>query len=248
MLSKRQQHYKITVGDTEIVYSYIRKNGCSSWKKLFAGLSPHSREAKGYANLISFMSKYHKIRKVKELYGSKNNIVIFRDPVERLYSGFINRFVMLLDQQSSLHDSVSSVLQKEVGEVTFEEFLLKYIPGAGDDVDPHFWSQASHLADVEYQHKWLLSDLFQEAGKLFGKEVAESYFLNKQNATGQFSKNDNFSCSTPAGEMFFKFKKDGSLPSFDSLMSPEIKDNALSLYSEDVRLFNEVKKKKEKSR
>lgn len=241
MLNKRQLHFEVEVNGINIVYAYIRKNGCSSWKRFFAGVSPYKEEAKGYDNLIGFMGKYHKIRKKEKIDRNSNNIVVLREPLERFYSGFINQFLMRVDRPSSLHGSVNDFFEKSFSEVTLEDFVFSYLQQKNDEIDAHFWSQSSHMAEVEYHHKWLIQNLFSEASGLFGEDVAKEYFLKRANSTNEISRNDYFSSKASVGEMFEVYMKESSLPSMDSLLNESIRDEIYSMYSDDFDLYQRVK-------
>lgn len=236
----RKAHFSFSIDGKEYSYCYIRKNACSTWKKFFAGVSPHKVESKKYANLINFMGDYHKIKSRRKLREIKESIVVTRDPVDRCFSGFVNQFMMRLDRQAGLHKSVENVLGKKVSDVSFVDFFYDYIMKAGDDeLDAHFWSQVSHLDNIEYKHKIAIQYLEPYANTLFGGDLSERYFARRSNDTSRFLKSEEFDCNSSSGEMFELYRKEKTIPSAKGFFGDRLISDIYEAYEDDYAFYNE---------
>ncbi|MBB3229780.1 sulfotransferase family 2 domain-containing protein [Halomonas stenophila] len=237
-MNSRQLHFKITVNGRNVSYLYIRKNACSSWKKFFAGVSPYREHAKEYQNLLGFMGKYHKIKTVAGLKTIQESIIVVREPAERLFSGFVNQYLMRLDRRSLLHESVEQHTGKRAEDVTFHDFLYAYVTDIGDEkVDAHFWSQRSHMADVRYHHVWPISQIHGNAKKVFGEQIADRYFLKKSNSTHQIERQEISTPYSSSRDMFDIYEKTKELPKFECLVDPSASRHIKDLYSDDYALY-----------
>lgn len=180
-------HYRIRIGEIELAYLYIRKNACSAWKRLFIQESPARARRPEYDSAMAFMQREHRVRSVRELARVPNRVVVLRDPIERVVSGFTNQLIMRLGERSKPIGNVETKCGKRVGELTFAEFVNEYILATRDhEINPHFLRQSAHLAPVEYTHMWLLDDLETSAARLLGAELSEKYFGRPRNATASY--------------------------------------------------------------
>ncbi|OWV29263.1 sulfotransferase family 2 domain-containing protein [Halomonas campaniensis] len=238
-LGNDKLHLQLEIGEVQFSYVYIRKNACSSWKKLFVNESLYREKAKEFNNPINFMSKYHKVKNTNELELLENRIVILRDPIERLYSGFINQFISRLNKNryGVMHEEVGSFLEKPVEEVTFDEFIKQYILKSGEEVNVHFVHQVSHLANVEYNKKWMLNDLYNESESFFGKSIADKYFKKKLNSTQKIEKIKGDYKFVPAGKIYELYSERGAVPSLDSLIDNDIFDILREYYEKDYNFI-----------
>ncbi|SDI96742.1 Sulfotransferase family protein [Vreelandella titanicae] len=247
-LQQRQLHFRLAVKGKLICYLYIRKNACSSWKGVFLGESKYKEEASEYENAINFMGKYHKLRTLEQVRGIEHRIMIVREPVERLYSGYINQFLMRLgkNRQTSMHKEISQAVGKSAEKVTFNDFLTHYLfPRKDQKVDGHFWSQSSHMAEVEYNQVWLLPNLHQHATDFFGKDFADKYFLKKMNSTSQIEKYDLDCSDLPAQKLFESYVDEKRLPSLQSLVNRANRPLIEAYYADDVAIYsNAVEERK----
>jgi len=248
-LQSRQLHFRLVISRKRVCYLYIRKNACSTWKHVFAGESKHRANAKNYDNLIKFMGKYHKLIAVEQVNAIENRIIVIRDPIDRLYSGFINQFLMRMgsDRQTAMHKEVCDSVGKPIEELSFHDFLNSYLLVKNDEeIDGHFWSQTSHMADVEYNHIWLLRDLYESSKSLFGKKLADKYFLRKVNSSSRIAKYDTRSLHTPVGELYQRFVSENSVPSLSGLFDKESLLLLTDYYKGDVDLYEKFNKKSRK--
>lgn len=234
VLSKRKLHFHLKTKDYEIAYCYIRKNGCSSWKRFFAAQSPRRSEAASYPNLIGFMGKYHKIKTTAALSQIQDRIVILRDPIDRFFSAFVNQFAMRLNRRSCLHDLVRAKLNRPLEAISLSDFVYEYLlQSSPSELDGHFWSQTSHLSSVEYKHMWMLGDMFDQATHFFGSDIANSFFLKPRNSTSHFKRTDDFSHLTPCKDFYHTYAENHILPSQSSLLEDSILEALKYFYSDD---------------
>ncbi|MBW5798988.1 sulfotransferase family 2 domain-containing protein [Halomonas elongata] len=236
----RKAHFSFNIDGKDYSYCYIRKNACSTWKKFFAGVSPYASESKKYGNLINFMGDYHKVRSKKKLINISESIVVTRDPVDRCFSGFVNQFVMRLDRQAGLHKSVEKVLGKKACDVSFLDFFYGYIVKAdSNDLDAHFWSQVSHLEDIEYKHKIALQYLGSYTEFLFGSDLSSRYFSRRSNDTSKLLKNKEFDCRSLSGDIFMRYKNEKTIPGSKGFLSEELVSDIYKVYEEDYVFYGE---------
>lgn len=238
-LGNDKLHLCLEVGGKRFSYTYIRKNACSSWKKFFVSESPFSKHAKDFSNPINFMAKYHRVNSLKELKEIDDRIVVLRDPVERLYSGFINQYVMRLnkDRQGVMHEEVSLFLGKKPEEITFEVFLKDYVLKSKDKLNVHFAHQTEHLTDVEYNEKWKLENLYKNSESFFGVDIADRYFKKKRNSTQRIEKVEGDFKSMRLDKVFEIYSADNKLPSMSSLIGDEERFLLREFYKKDYELI-----------
>mgnify|MGYP003384935503 CR=1 FL=1 len=234
----RSKHFTIDINGKKICYLYIRKNACSAWKELFKGESKHQYDKEKYPNPVSFMGEFHKSDLESNF---KYKIMIVREPLGRVVSGYLNQFVLRLERENNLHQSVSEQLGCAPENVTFKDFVHIYLRDVKlSYVDAHFWTQQSHMANVQYE-KILLKNLHKSMADIIGKELSDKYFSKKLNSTSNFKKYEVSSDDVDAIELFHKFKKGEGLPTVESFLSPSIKAHLLSQYSKDIELYESVK-------
>lgn len=230
------------VDGIEFVYVYIRKNACSSWKNFFINESSAEKTEEDWANPLGFMQRNHRVRSFGQIAKSANRIVVLREPLERLVSGFLNQYVMRLQRGSAMHDDVAKISQVPVAEITFRQFTEHYLLRVSpEDLNPHFYSQESHLAAVEYNRIWLMEELRSKVEALFGHEISERYFSRKVNATVDIPRYETRALDLPARKLFRRWSQHGQLPSVKALTTGALGDQILSYYAKDALLYCEAK-------
>lgn len=239
-LNKYQSHFGLKIGNVDVAYCYIRKNGCSSWKTVFVERSPHPYDKKEFPNPIGFMVRYHKVDTTEALAKFPTRVVVLRDPVFRVISGFLNQYVLRLDRKmDNLHGLVAAECDRPAEEVNFNIFVQSYLRNATHStLNEHFWAQAWHLAPIPYTDIWPIEQMHARATRLLGTELADGYFKVKQNATsGYQTYEDQDASALPAAVLFERFKREGRIPDKKSFLQSGDADVIRAIYKEDEALY-----------
>ncbi|GGB75520.1 sulfotransferase family 2 domain-containing protein [Blastomonas aquatica] len=162
-LSNGKTHLSFELGGKLISYAYIRKNACKTFKI-----------ALGFENGAD-------IREVSKAFPDRKGahhdatIFVYRDPIERIMSLYRNK-ILEKKQNQDIMRSITSNLG--VDEIDFETFItfcrLK--------VDPHTWSQRSHLKRINYTHAIKMDYLYEAMVSIVGAEHAAP-FKQKNNSS-----------------------------------------------------------------
>lgn len=130
---------------------------------------------------FAFLRRHHAIRSKKALRSADHRIVIVRDPLERLRSLFVNKFV----QRRAFADifySYKAITGLDPYEATFRDFVFKYVSRLGDiALDPHVWPQYWHLCNIVYDRVFSLSAMSESMREIIGPELAAQFFQSKVN-------------------------------------------------------------------
>jgi len=172
-------HYLIRVNKIDIAYSYIRKNACTTFKRFFVELS--NNEKLENENALQFMERVHRAD-LSQVAAANIRLCVLRDPVERMVSLFQNKFCV-----RSGHEDIFKSYQKITGRpaesASFSDFVNNYLSQDTDDLDPHCYSQYSHLMPVEYESVCQLKDLHAEMSNRLGATLGDRFFSQKLNKT-----------------------------------------------------------------
>jgi len=170
-LSRGQLHLSFSASGKKIGYSYIRKNGCSSFKELM-GL-PRKKS-------VDELEKTHSFKPWERC---DHLIFVYRDPIERMKSLYQNKFI---DKDG--HEDITRRYERAMSgkPSTFSNFL----DFAEKMLDPHCWTQKSHLFPRKYTNAIHLHDLHAAMVEIVGEEQAEP-FRHRKNP----SKKPEFSVS-----------------------------------------------------
>lgn len=179
------------VDGEEVLYTYIRKNACTSFKNLIASYSPHDFKKAG--SRLKGMASYHMIKSPAEAGKVKNRVFIYRDPVERVVSVFKNKFI----QQSGAKDIIknfSKITGLDVEKCTFNDFVEEYVAkiSQGIPIDAHLLPQQWHLLPIVYNRAIDLKAVREGMAEIVGDEVSKQFFSRPLNSTGQ--KTSSVSC------------------------------------------------------
>lgn len=227
-------------------YTYIRKNACSVFKKIivetseFAEKDPDLRK-----NPMAFMGKYHKVTP-GNFSRLKLRIVVLRNPVERIVSGYISQFLMRLERPTpEMHGSIETLTSVPSSMMTFEIFVQNYLSHGPKKINAHFAHQYLHMAPVEYTDVLSFENLFSDAEYIFGKEVASKYFSRPINATYKFTNmKDPKASQRTAKYLMEHFQETRSLPEKSCFLTPKITNALNEIYHFDLDLYKKYEKKR----
>lgn len=224
--------------DVSIAYCHIRKCGCTSIKKFIRGEVSTSLKWLEYA-------AHNKLTKQE---ASKHDfrIFIYRNPIERFVSGFVNKFV----QQSgndAVFESVKSILSKDPVMCTLNEFIEQYLTLLLVDktmVDQHFHPIAWHLYPISYTHAIELKKMRLGMASIIGEDLAHKYFSIPHNKSSiisnAYSSVSNISdlSNMPAFELS-KSKLYSKIALLESLSVDHLQ-LLKDIYCDDFKLFSRL--------
>lgn len=156
-------HLSFELGGRKTAHAYIRKNGCSAFKRAL-GFDP-STDVEAVASAYPYRRGHHDA-----------TIFVWREPLERMVSLYKNK---VLERKNAAYLLAS--YRETMGEEpsTFERFA-EY---ACRERDPHCWRQRDHLMRLRYTHAIPLHRLHEAMCGIVGAEAAAPFAL-KANATG----------------------------------------------------------------
>ena len=130
----------------KIAYTYIPKNACSSFKQTFGVAQGWLPETRGVQHDMQFSWWLSGLRAYR---GADEHIVVLRDPLDRLLSGFQNRF-LTRDEPVAAHAMAGGLAalvgpDASVNDVTFETFLRYVTATPSRRLNEHWRPQQDFL-------------------------------------------------------------------------------------------------------
>ncbi|WP_226783039.1 sulfotransferase family 2 domain-containing protein [Oceaniglobus trochenteri] len=228
---KTHQYLLPDAGGRRILYTYIRKNGCSAFKNYIlanAGLKSLSDPG---------ISKYRVKRTPGEADAPDLSIFVYRDPLKRLVSAYVNKFVV----QAGAKD-VFAVYTKHTGrdpqEASFLD-VLTYLELGIEKMDPHFWPQKAHLLTIPYTHPIPLEDMSAEMSRILGQQNTIDMFQQKANSTQYGSAETSALADLPARELR-RLRDEGRFFSPENFVTDETRPRVDALYRQDYDLIDRL--------
>ncbi len=155
-------HLAFELGNKRIAYAYIRKNGCSAFKRAL-GFDPSIS--------IEKVEPHHPYRPGH----FDATIFVWRDPLERVISLYKNK-VLDRNNAADILNTYRDVMGEEPADFErFVEFVCM-------EKDPHCWNQRGHLMRLRYTHAIPLRHLHAAMCDIVGHQAAEP-FAARANAT-----------------------------------------------------------------
>jgi Sulfotransferase family len=242
---KGKPHFIFTFNNRKIAYCYIRKNACSAFKRFLIDASEHRTMYDWKSNPIFFLEKFHKENTISLLNSCDYRIFVYRCPIRRATSLFINKFVMW-NEAEDIMKSVDEVTGLPPEHLSFNDFVNFYLCAGLDEknLDPHAWKQVNHLHQINYTHAIHLPDLKKEMGGIIGAKGAEKYFAKPINASEGITDMNKLDVSRlPAGILHNEFLTRRVRPSHEQLLNAELLKKIEFIYKDDVIFFRFLSKK-----
>lgn len=174
-----ETHFSFLSGGKRHAFCRIRKNGCSALQRFIIETSPH-RKSDG-ARGLAFLQRFHSVRSRRALETADSRILVYRDPVDRTRSLYVNKFVQKKDN-IDIFGSYRDVTGREPETASLEEFVFSYVSRLEiEKLDPHVWPQNWHLANVVYDRVFPLSQLHDGMRPLIGETLADRFFQRRTN-------------------------------------------------------------------
>jgi hypothetical protein len=240
-------HLRLPKPYDHIVYVYIRKNGCSAFKRWFLH---DMRERRGTEADISIVAKKYAISMEWELARSRR-LLVLRDPVERMCSLYRNKFIQRKGAEDILRSFEDST-GIQARDTSFKCFVEKYLSkisetrsSADAAIDPHCFSQAYHLWPTTYDHVVMMDDLPEVSRDIFSEEVATSFFQSRVNSTPTTS-NCTLQSDTPASHLIDWYESQKLLPDNACLVDEESRNLIRRIYKNDYDLISQALKSRGK--
>lgn len=230
-------HLRLPKPYNNIVYVYIRKNGCSAFKRW---LLNDMGERSGPAAQISIVAKEYAISTKEELAHTKR-LLILRDPAKRTCSLFRNKFIQRKGA-SDILKNFEELTGFDATKVSFRCFVKNYIgnfvgqAGVNSEIDPHCRTQTSHLWPITYHNVLMLENLPELSRIIFSEKIGDLYFSSRVNST-QTKAYSVQETDTPASLLIDKYWSSGELPGDSALLDQELRSLIMRVYESDYRLI-----------
>ena len=243
-LWKGKPHFIFYVEEKILYYCYIRKNACSAFKKLIVDHSNHPLHVRDEENPIDFILKYHGDQDAHSKNKYDESIFVYRDPIERMSSVFINKFVARNGNVDIFRDFESKTGTRP-GATTYKKFIFDYVMRNPMELDPHVWPQHFHLRRIRYSRAIHMDQLFEEMADIIGEEKANKYFSNKVNSsTGRHNDHSADLSEKTSDQLHQSFIDCGSIPRHEQLAPQSVREAIVDTYAQDVRLYDYLQKQK----
>lgn len=235
-------HYTIKIGGKTYIYCYIRKNASTAFKRFFLG---ESRYADKYdeERPLGFMGKYHATVRLDFKKKDASSLVVIRDPVARLISLYLNKFVVR-DGNQDIFQNYQRMTGKDPNDATFLDFLRNYIaPFDFNEIDCHAIPQVDHLQPVVYSAPVRFEYLYNDIRLALGDTLAERYFVRKTNKTTyaeETEAGEDYRASPP--ELTAHYQRTGALPNSKSFYCDELVEIVNTKYRADMLVFDKLNK------
>lgn len=237
-------HFLFSLNGKKFAFCYIRKNACSAFKRLIVDSSPYKNECPATGNPINFMIRFHSENSIINISRCHYRIFVYRSPVERTASLFINKFVVRSGPEDIFKDfKLATGLDPQ--QATFEEFVTLYVARSPSLRDPHVWPQRDHLHNIVYTHAIFIEDLHDQAQILFGDDIARTYFRERTNAShGNVDDSVSHLSRIAAEQLHIRWTMHNTIPAASQLVTPALKSIISECYVSDTDLFERLLRKR----
>jgi hypothetical protein len=176
-----RNHFCLQVGDLKLGYCYIRKNACSSFKKMFLDLSPPENARRPDERPIDFMRRYHRMSE-QDLGQCDHLIFVYRDPKKRVLSMFRNKFIACTGAED-IHRHYERSENRKPEDTSFRDFVQSYLHKSFKTLDRHVLPQKMHLRRAVYTDVIPMETLHAHMTGVLGADLADKYFRRPVNRT-----------------------------------------------------------------
>lgn len=230
------------------MYTYIRKNASTSFKKLFQEIYPNA--CAGDIPSIHCMLEHAQIKgltpeEVDQRFSTK--LFIYRDPVDRVFSVYKNKLIQQ-DGAEDLLSGLKKVVERDPALLTFDEFVQEYVElldtKRWQEVDGHLYPQVWHLLPITYNKVIRMDNVYQEMRGLLSKELCDRVFKDPSNSTTKGSVPLSWAePDCPAIYFRKKYAQGKALPSLIQLLTPVTEARLRAVYADDYRMIEEIEGK-----
>ncbi|WP_238370331.1 sulfotransferase family 2 domain-containing protein [Heliomarina baculiformis] len=176
-----RNHFCLDVNRKKIGYCYIRKNGCSSFKKMFLEQSPHGYDPASQKRPIDFIRMNH-LMEDSDFATCDHVVLVYRDPVKRMLSLFRNKFI-LCSGADDLFANYERVTGTAPLDASFRSFVMDYLHQPWAALDRHALPQRYHLRRAVYTDVMPVEKIYNRMIGVVGQSMADKYFRRPVNRT-----------------------------------------------------------------
>ncbi|NDW01864.1 sulfotransferase family 2 domain-containing protein [Salipiger sp. PrR002] len=231
-----RNHFGLEIAGRKIGYCYVRKNGCSSFKKMFLECSPHRAELQAEERPIDFMRRHHRLKSA-DLRGCDHLIFVYRDPVQRTLSMFRNKFIARSGAED-IHQSFERTIGKPVERATFRDFVTGYLSRDFSTLDRHVLPQRTHLQRALYTDVLPVSEIYAGMCRILGPAVAARYFLRPANSTFHVPHREvSAAADRPIRDLVALHDQEGCMPDDASLLPDDLASQLRARYAMDYEII-----------
>ncbi|QAX32124.1 sulfotransferase family 2 domain-containing protein [Leisingera sp. NJS204] len=231
-----RNHFGLEIGGRMIGYCYIRKNACSSFKKMFLECSPHRALKRPDQRPIDFIRQHHRLAP-GALAACDHLIFAYRDPAERTLSMFRNKFIAQTGA-TDISASYTRIAGQPPEAATFRSFIEGYLGRRFSQLDRHVLPQRMHLQRVCYTDAIPVQNLHAGMCRVIGPELADQYFLQPVNRTSDVPLQPvSDAADRPVQELREIYARDGYMPDNASLLPAGVADRLRRLYAMDYDII-----------
>ena len=242
-------------GETGAIISYIPKNACSSIKASML-MHQYGYEEQEFLEIASpaIHSVTHLLQaKPQDIARAKKSYILFRDPIERAVSVFLDKFVSGLQESvkfanlvidmglDDAEDEVESRQKRIIDDLTFKSFLELLRHDRLLKLDPHWRPQRHFVMFKNYTHRGIMSDMpsFIEAIESdMGIKWLDSRGFMKHGRE-QYEKLDTPELyNTRVADLAYYKNEIKVVPSTASMLSPEIINLISEIYRQDFEYLS----------
>lgn len=232
-------HLICEVGGLTLGYCYIRKNACSSFKRLFIEHAEVPYDPAVHPRKIDFMIA-HQMMRSADAPRCDRIVFVYRDPFARAASLYKNKFVTR-DGHEDIFASYAAITGRDPDTASFRDFVELYLRPDMRDLDPHVAPQAAHLKHFRYTDAIPIGDLHGRMTEILGADLADAYFKRPVNATRSTRTiDDPGMAELPARDLAKAFAECDEMPSDAALLIPPLHARLADLYAADVALIAAV--------
>jgi hypothetical protein len=184
------------------------------------------------------------IKSLRNLDRSYKKIIILRDPVKRVLSGFYSKFIFDAAWSSEIIDPISRFLNKPVADITFRDFIF-YLQCCPDEwLDAHFTSQSRFALFSDYDiylnmdHRELLQEQLKVLGLILPR-INDVTTRFTPNALKDFT---NVDCSIMRVKEFWELIENNcSLPTLTEMVPDDLIEAIKKRFIVDYQLLDKCR-------
>lgn len=234
-----RNHFALQVGDLMLGYCYIRKNACSSFKKMFLDLSPPENERREKDRPIDFMRRHHRMAEA-DLAKCDHLIFVYRDPKQRVLSMFRNKFIANVGAED-IHRHYQRLEKRDAEDTNFRDFVESYLHKSFKTLDRHVQPQKMHLRRAVYTDVIPMEHLHAHMTGVLGAELAGKYFQQPVNRTSDIALRPiEDAAERPIKDIRQIFRDQNYMPDDASLLPADLDATLTARYAMDYDIIRQV--------
>lgn len=177
-IHRLNNHFIFECEGKKYCFVNIRKNACSSFRRFIHKVDPRGPEDSDLA--FRHFRVHYAAADLSEVVSCDERIVILRDPIQRLVSAYVNKFVARVGNED-IFNNYRGTTGKDPEQATIDDFV-DYVCAAAGKLDAHVVPQSQQLMPLEYTSVFLMKNLPAAAVQLFGDSLGQ-HFAKRVNST-----------------------------------------------------------------